>query len=224
MRETPGGVVSMPPCSRSCSPAPSGSPTPVPSWVSSIRDQPDPTGVDSTARTWNVTAPWPRTGTSWKVCSRTAWSSRVRRLRGATAQIGHRRTPRAGAAPVALPAAQAQRRAEVNDTATAVPDGLLHERVVAQALSTPDRLAVIAADNAMTYGDLLARAVGVAERLLTEGCRPGELVGITWIAEWNRSVGVLAVLLAGGVYVPVDTNQPAARRDQILAGAGVHAC
>ncbi len=38
---------------------------------------------------------------------------------------------------------------------------------------------------------------------------------------WEQVVGVLGVLLAGGAYLPLDAAQPPARRDRILADAGV---
>jgi pyochelin synthetase len=122
--------------------------------------------------------------------------------------------------PCRLPAAQAATRAAVNATAAPVPAGLLHDRVVRQALRTPDRVAVVA-DRPVTYGELLGRAVAVADRLVAEGCRPGELVGIVMDRGWEQVVAVLGALLAGGAYVPVDTGQPSARRDGILARAGV---
>ncbi|HEU4421787.1 MAG TPA: amino acid adenylation domain-containing protein, partial [Pilimelia sp.] len=136
-------------------------------------------------------------------------------------------------APVSLPEAQRKRRERVNDTAAPLPEGLLHEGIVAQATRTPDRIAVIAAGRAMTYGELLGRAGTVADRLTGAarpgagatgaggGVRPGELVGIAMERGWEQVVAVLGILLAGGAYLPLDPYQPRARRDQILADAGV---
>ncbi|WP_405432807.1 amino acid adenylation domain-containing protein [Micromonospora sp. NBC_00617] len=124
-------------------------------------------------------------------------------------------------APVALPEASARRRAEVNDTAAPLPEGLLHEGVLAQALRTPDRVAVVAADGTLTYRQLTGRATAVAARLAEAGCRPGDLVAVVADKGWRQVVAVFGVLLAGGAYVPVDTNQPPVRRDLILDGAGI---
>jgi pyochelin synthetase len=130
-----------------------------------------------------------------------------------------------GRHPVALPPGQRARRSAVNDTTAALPAGLLHDRVIAQALSTPDRVAVVAAGPVttydMTYGELLARAAGVAECLAEAGCRPRDLVAIVMERGWEQVVAVLGTLLAGGVYVPVDTNQPPARRAVIFRSAGI---
>ncbi|MEV0005296.1 amino acid adenylation domain-containing protein [Micromonospora sp. NPDC050980] len=124
-------------------------------------------------------------------------------------------------APVTLPAASARRRAEVNDTAAPLPDGLLHEGVLAQALRTPDRVAVVAPDASLTYRQLTGRASAVAARLTEAGCRPGDLVAVVADKGWRQVVAVFGALLAGAAYVPIDTNQPPARRDLILAGAAV---
>jgi pyochelin synthetase len=124
-------------------------------------------------------------------------------------------------APIPLPQAQARVRAAVNATEGPVPDGLLHEGVIAQALRTPHRTALVTPNGSLTYAELTGRAAAVAARLTAAGCTPGTLVGIVADKGWQQIVAVLGTLLAGGVYVPVDTNQPAARRDAILTGAGV---
>ncbi|WP_027659500.1 non-ribosomal peptide synthetase [Salinispora fenicalii] len=119
------------------------------------------------------------------------------------------------------PRAQLDRRAEVNRTTAPPPAGMLHDRVVRQALRTPDRPAVVTGDGALSYAELLGRATGVAEALTAAGCRRQELVGIVTDRGWEQVVAVLGALLAGCVYVPVDTSQPAARRRTILEAAGV---
>ncbi|WP_407567207.1 amino acid adenylation domain-containing protein [Polymorphospora sp. A560] len=123
--------------------------------------------------------------------------------------------------PVPLPAAQALRRAAVNDTAADLPVGLLHEPVFAQAARTPQRVAVVADGRALTYAELAGRAAEVAGWLRSAGCRPADPVAVVMDKGWEQVVGVLGVLLAGGVYVPVDTNQPPARRDLMLSTAGI---
>ncbi|GIJ24431.1 non-ribosomal peptide synthetase [Micromonospora lutea] len=122
--------------------------------------------------------------------------------------------------PQPLPQAQRERRVAANATDAPVPDCLLHEPLVAYARENPDRTAVVDAAGSMTYGDWLARAAGVAERLRAEGCRPGDLVGVLIDKSREQVVGVLGVLLAGGGYVPVDLGQPAVRRDRILIDSG----
>ncbi|MER5550623.1 amino acid adenylation domain-containing protein [Streptomyces sp. NPDC002793] len=122
---------------------------------------------------------------------------------------------------VELPAVQTARRAEVNATAGPLPDTLLHAPVLAQAEATPDAIAVRTPELALSYRQLVARANALAGALEESGLRPGEPVAIWMDKGWEQAVAVLGVLIAGGAYLPVDTAQPPARRDTILADAAV---
>ncbi|MCZ4556786.1 amino acid adenylation domain-containing protein [Rhodococcus maanshanensis] len=117
--------------------------------------------------------------------------------------------------PFPLPAEQARTRAAVNETRTQLPTGLLHEPWLAAAAKHGDRPALIAGDRTITHAGLLAAAASVAQSLTAE---PGELVAVSMDKGIDQIVAVVGVLLAGCVYVPVDTNQPPRRRDAMLAG------
>lgn len=123
--------------------------------------------------------------------------------------------------PVPLPATQATRRTHVNATTEPLPAGLLHDGVVARALSTPDAPAVLSGGFALSYGELLGRALATAETLRADGCGPGDIVGVVMDKGVEQVVGVLGVLLASAVYLPVDTVQPPERRRTILTTAKV---
>ncbi|SDI11974.1 pyochelin synthetase [Actinokineospora alba] len=122
--------------------------------------------------------------------------------------------------PQSLPESQRARRAEANATEAPTPGGLLHEPLMAYGREFPDRVAVIDATGSMTYGEWLGKAAAVAQRLRAAGCAPGDFVGVLIDKSRAQTVGVLGVLLAGGVYVPVDLAQPRVRRDGILTAAG----
>ncbi|MFH8798221.1 amino acid adenylation domain-containing protein [Streptomyces sp. NPDC017936] len=124
--------------------------------------------------------------------------------------------------PLALPARQTQRVAEVNDTAAARRHQLLHTAVVDQAERTPDRIAVVTSSRSLDYAELLGRARAVADAVLDAGGRPGQRVGVVMEKGWEQVVAVLGVLLADGAYLPVDTTQPALRRNAVLADAEAH--
>ncbi|MGI5489866.1 amino acid adenylation domain-containing protein [Microtetraspora malaysiensis] len=122
-----------------------------------------------------------------------------------------------------LPSAQQERRRAAN--ATAVPGlpahRLLHEPVVRQALRTPDRPAVAGSWGSLSYGEVLGRAVSLAVELGERGAGQGTPVAVVSDRGPEQLIAVLGVLLAGASYLPIDTNQPAARRDRMLADAGV---
>ncbi|MEU5859312.1 amino acid adenylation domain-containing protein [Nocardiopsis dassonvillei] len=124
------------------------------------------------------------------------------------------------AAPVALPADQARTRRAANDTAAPLPEGLLHEDAVAAARAHPERPALVCGTRVLTHGEVLSRAVRLADRLRREGLRRGDVVAVVMDKGWEEVVAVLAVLLAGGAYLPVDARQPAARRGLLLGDAG----
>ncbi|MFE7623127.1 amino acid adenylation domain-containing protein [Streptomyces sp. NPDC057509] len=126
-------------------------------------------------------------------------------------------------APAGIPLSEAQgaRRDAVNATQGPLPDALLHEPVLAQAQATPDAIAVRTPETALTYRQLMDRARALARALTASGLRPGEPVAIWADKGWEQVVAVFGTLMAGGVYLPVDTAQPPARRDTIIADAGV---
>jgi pyochelin synthetase len=122
-----------------------------------------------------------------------------------------------------LPTDQAQRRQATNATASAgLPvHGLLHEPIVQQALATPHVPAIISPTETVTYDVLLRRAASLAMDLADKGARPTTPVAVIADRSPDQVVGVLGVLLAGAPYLPIDTNQPIVRRDQMLSDAGV---
>jgi len=121
---------------------------------------------------------------------------------------------------VPLPAWQAEERARVNDTAAPLTSALLHARVFDQAARTPEAIAVTGPAGTLTYGELARRAGGVAEALREKGIVRGELVAVNLDKGPDQIAAVLGILLAGGVYLPVDTTQPPLRRDKLVAAAG----
>ncbi|MBT2413612.1 amino acid adenylation domain-containing protein [Streptomyces sp. ISL-12] len=122
---------------------------------------------------------------------------------------------------VALPAWQERERRAVNDTAGPLPEGLLHEGFFARAARTPDAPALLGAFGTVTYGELARRAGAVADALRAAGRTGGDRIAVVMDKGPEQAAAVLGVLLAGCVYVPVDTTQPALRRARLLTSAGV---
>ncbi|GAB3579612.1 non-ribosomal peptide synthetase [Amycolatopsis endophytica] len=124
--------------------------------------------------------------------------------------------------PAVLPAAQHESRRRVNDTADPQDEVLLHTPVFRQAERRPDATAVIAPDgSALSYADVTGRALRVAGALAGRGVAPGDTVAVCLPKGPDQIVAVLGVLAAGATYVPVGVDQPAPRRQRILATAGV---
>ncbi|MFQ6142325.1 non-ribosomal peptide synthase/polyketide synthase [Streptomyces seoulensis] len=91
---------------------------------------------------------------------------------------------------------------------------------IAQARRTPDAVAISDGERDLTYADLADWAGRLAVRLLADGLAAEERVALTMDRSAELVVAQLAVLLAGGAYVPVDTRAPEERRRALLAQAG----
>lgn len=87
--------------------------------------------------------------------------------------------------------------------------------------SAPERLAVTADGSSLTYQELDAAANRLARRLRSLGVQPGTAVGMCVPRTAAMVIGMLAILKAGGVYVPVDPSYPKDRIDTMRNDAGV---
>ncbi len=97
---------------------------------------------------------------------------------------------------------------------------LVHERVAAQAERTPEATAVELGSERLAYGELVARARGLAYRLAGLCVGPDVPVGIFLERSLHQMVAVLAVLEAGGAYFPLDPRYPAERLRLMIEDAG----
>ncbi|HEV2733432.1 MAG TPA: amino acid adenylation domain-containing protein, partial [Longimicrobiaceae bacterium] len=107
-----------------------------------------------------------------------------------------------------------------NATAVDYPPACLHELVSAQAARTPEAAAVVFEDRSLTYAELDGAANRLAHHLRSLGVGPE--VRVALCAERSRElvVGILGILAAGGVYVPVDPAYPAERIAYLLEDSG----
>ena len=117
---------------------------------------------------------------------------------------------------------QHQLLVEWNESESEYPQTLcLHQLFAAQVERTPDKTAVVCANQKFTYRELNAKANQLAHYLRTLGVRPGVLVGICVTRSLDMVVGLLGILKAGGAYVPLDPSYPAERLTFMLADAQV---
>ncbi|WP_052768436.1 amino acid adenylation domain-containing protein [Streptomyces humi] len=103
-----------------------------------------------------------------------------------------------------------------NDTAGPAQPALLPEVFAAQAARTPDAVALVSGGTRLTYRELDARADALAHRLVAAGVGPEQVVALALDRSAASVVAILAVLRAGGAYLPLDADHPADRLTHML--------
>ena len=116
----------------------------------------------------------------------------------------------------ALPMLTEQERRQVyvewNDNSAPYPAELcLHELVVGQAERVPEEVALVCGNRRLTYRELDLRSNQLAAYLRKRGVGPEIPVGLFLEPSCEMVVGILGVLKAGGVCVPLDPSYPAER-------------
>ena len=96
---------------------------------------------------------------------------------------------------------------------------LVHIAFAAQARRSPGAVALESGGEAVTYASLDASAEALAARLRALGVGPESLVGVCLERSPEMVAALLAVLKAGGAYLPLDPGYPAERLAYMLADA-----
>ncbi|MFD3992876.1 amino acid adenylation domain-containing protein [Streptomyces sp. NPDC058583] len=137
----------------------------------------------------------------------------------------------AGVADPALPVdripmlSTAERTAVLETWATgpALPDdgpATLTQALARTVARTPDAPALVFEDRTLSYGDLDRRADALARRLRALGVGADDRVAVCLEQSPELAVALVAVLKAGGGYLPLDPEQPPARLAHLVADAG----
>ena len=107
--------------------------------------------------------------------------------------------------------------AEFNDTAADYRSGkTFAELFEEQAALAPENTALEFGDAAMSYGELNAKANGLARRLRKAGIGPGCRVALIAERSMEMIIGLLGTVKAGGAYVPIDPGYPGNRIAYLL--------
>ena len=100
-------------------------------------------------------------------------------------------------------------------------EGGIHRLIELQTAKHPEAVAVVSTAGSLSYRLLNARANRLAHYLVQLGVRPNTIVGLLL----DRSapdliVAMVAILKAGGAFVPLDLTQPVERLKFMLADSG----
>jgi amino acid adenylation domain-containing protein len=120
-----------------------------------------------------------------------------------------------------LPAVERERLVrEWNQTEEGYPSVPLHMQFETRAAEAADRTALVFGGERLSYGELNGRANALARRLRAAGVGPECVVALALERGVEMMVALLAVLKAGGAYLPLDPDYPADRLTHMLADSG----
>nr|WP_272918038.1 non-ribosomal peptide synthetase [Actinomadura rayongensis] len=105
--------------------------------------------------------------------------------------------------------------------AVPTPDGSLADLFEARAAQCPTEIAVVAGDERWTYAELDDRADGLAARLIAAGAGPEVRVAVLMRRSADLVAALVAVVKSGGVYVPLNADDPVDRLRAVVAESGV---
>ncbi|MFI6957925.1 amino acid adenylation domain-containing protein [Nocardia sp. NPDC050408] len=106
-----------------------------------------------------------------------------------------------------------------NATETAPQQGTLSGLFTDRAMICPDAVALEFGNETLTYRELDERANRLARLLITRGAGPEKVVGLYLRRSIELVVGMYAIIKAGAAYLPLDSDHPVDRIEQILEQA-----
>jgi amino acid adenylation domain-containing protein len=141
----------------------------------------------------------------------------LRNLLAGIAEIPERRLSEL---PLLAPEEREQMLVAWNQTTAEVPDQPVQRLFRQWAERTPDALALAWNGSRVTYRDLAGRVECLAAYLRGQGVGGETIVALCFERSAELITAALAVLEAGGAYLPLDPAQPADRRDWMLRDSG----
>lgn len=100
----------------------------------------------------------------------------------------------------------------------------IHELYEEQVERTPDKVALVAADKALTYKELNEEANRIAHSLIEKGIGRGDIVGLMLPRESYLLSALLGILKTGAAYLPIDPEHPAERIEYMLSDSRAKYC
>ncbi|WP_143473886.1 AMP-binding protein, partial [Listeria monocytogenes] len=94
----------------------------------------------------------------------------------------------------------------------------LFENIV---IKFPQKTAVVCRGKKWSYSELNRRSNQVAHRLVALGIEPGEAVGIVAERSLSMIAGLIGIIKAGAVYVPIDPKLPESRIQYLINDANI---
>jgi amino acid adenylation domain-containing protein len=106
-----------------------------------------------------------------------------------------------------------------NDTMHVVPSSMLTQLFEQQVKQSPEAVALVFAEHAVSYHELNKRANRLAHLLIAEGIGPEDIVACAVPRSIEMIVALIAIMKAGAGYLPIDPEYPAERIAFMMADA-----
>ena len=123
-----------------------------------------------------------------------------------------------------LPAGQEAARRAANDTAVERVPETIQAAFLRQAGADGSLPAVMAGDRVFSRSEIVNIAKGIASGLVKAGFREGEIAAVMMEKSWEQIAAAMAILLAGGTYLPADPSLPDKRLIFMMKEAEVRFC
>ncbi|RKF17598.1 amino acid adenylation domain-containing protein [Altericroceibacterium spongiae] len=121
--------------------------------------------------------------------------------------------------PTATPAEEQRELEAFNATAHELPDTTLTALLTGAMTAQPASEALRFAGRSLTYAELDRRSAALAETLRGRGVTAESIVAIALPRSLDLVIALIAVLRAGGAYLPLDTDHPPERIAAIMESA-----
>ncbi|GIH27672.1 hypothetical protein Aph01nite_59820 [Acrocarpospora phusangensis] len=118
-----------------------------------------------------------------------------------------------------LPAERAALELEWEPSRVPVPEETIADLLAAQAVRTPDALALVFGERTVTYAELDARINRLARLMLAKGAGPERIVALGLPRSIDMVAALFAVLRTGAAYLPLELDYPDDRLAAMLADA-----
>ena len=107
---------------------------------------------------------------------------------------------------------------QFNDTAKEFPGHpCVHQLFEEQVVKTPDKVAVIACDQTLTYRELNEQANRIAHALIERGVNVGDIIAFSLPRKSYLLAIMLGILKSGATYLPIDPDYPLDRIEYMLS-------
>lgn len=93
---------------------------------------------------------------------------------------------------------------------------MLYDGILKNMSECPDRIAILYDEAAYTYQEFGRYIKSVMQLLQNRGMKSGDHIAIIQSRGIWQIASAIGVLLTGGVFVPIDVNQPSARQQKIV--------